>query len=422
MFKEKKKIKFLPGLDTSTDTTPVINKCESPAKDEYSPESSKVTEEIKNFVQPKLPSTCKTNPALEPVYVMEDFQDHTHPLYHSHEYKYFCSDCFLQPHTNSSHTCDKNILAFARKGTSNWLVVRNRQKNIYTSYQLCLSIENKDRPCVMGEEDCCFAHNNVEKLLWDLEKDKKFFISSLILKDRTVSFGFIFSRHGNKFYFICKDCFRSGSVYGQSSENTLYCNSNSRHIWENSKILQHTIDMTFTLIRKPASSENKDYKLCQKKICGKDNCIYAHSLVERDVWMVLHDKHISMEDFVSYCKVKKTKQPYMLNEFCRRCYSTGKMVTHSQCQHDKVHGSIYTTKTIERKIINKLPYKIPSKCNFVICNAMENYKCTKPLKIECTFAHNAEEIEIWKWMCINNGRFSPTLFSFICIYYCQLIE
>ncbi|XP_014788960.1 probable helicase with zinc finger domain [Octopus bimaculoides] len=191
---------------------------------------------------------------------------------------------------------------------------------------------------------------------------------------------------------------------GQSSENTLYCNSNSQHLWENSKILQHTLDLTFTLIRKPSSSKNKDYKLCQTLKCKKDNCIYAHSMVERDVWMVLRDQNVSMEDFVSYCKAAKTKPPYMLNEFCRICYSTGKMLTHSQCQHDKIHGSIYTTKTNERRIINHLPSVIPSKYNFLMCNSAKNNKCTKRSFIECTFAHNDEEIVIWKWMCNNNVK------------------
>ncbi|XP_029637064.1 uncharacterized protein LOC115212339 [Octopus sinensis] len=403
LFEEKKKIKFLPGLTTSTNTTSIINKHEFPAKGEYSSEATKTTEEIMNSFQRKSPITYRTDPALEPVYEA-DFQRYPHPLYHSHDYKYFCSNCFLKPNSDSSHKCDKDILAFAKKGTSNWLVVRNRLKYIQSSYQLCTSVGNKDMPCIMGPADCYFAHNNVEKLLWNLEKDKKFSISSLISKDKTVSFGFVFSRHGNQFDFICKYCFKSGAIAGQSSENTLYCKSNYQHLWENSKILQHTLEFTFTLIRKPYSSENKDYKLCQTLKCKKDNCIYAHSMVERDVWMVLRDQCISMEDFVSYCKAAKTKPPYMLNEFCRICYSFGKMLTHSQCQHDKIHGSIYTTKTNERRIINHLPSVIPSKYNFVICNHVKNNKCTKTSTIECTFAHNSEEIVIWKWMCNNNVK------------------
>ncbi len=62
--------------------------------------------------------------------------------------------------------------------------------------------------------------------------------------------------------------------------------------------------------------------------------------------------------------------------------------------------------TPQNKEIRPLPKKIPS--NFIICRHILAKKACDYAHGYCQFAHSQEEIDVWKWMVQNKGKYINT--------------
>jgi hypothetical protein len=57
-----------------------------------------------------------------------------------------------------------------------------------------------------------------------------------------------------------------------------------------------------------------------------------------------------------------------------------------------------------RKRVNQLPKRIPMNSNFALCRHMLSKRDCNWVNGGCQFAHSQEEIDLWKWMVVNNGN------------------
>lgn len=237
-----------------------------------------------------------------------------------------CQHCFkstLYPgvyeFTNITHKCEETMLAMKRKdGNGPWIRIRERgnHRDFPGNYIICNSIKYREPAfCKYGEEICSFAHSEEEKYLWTLEKDGFFNITEFLIQNRKYGVGKGFSlkevlgKHGGYFEFICRCCY-----YGHPPQisyerpGTGYCGGNEdAHPWKDFRILAHVGKNGITVIN-PRGFLHKSafFKICRwVQYCRKmvnASCKFAHSVVERDVWMVERDTDISRDDIVTLSK------------------------------------------------------------------------------------------------------------------------
>ena len=371
-----------------------------------------------SVVRPKKElKTLTLDPVLKPISVetWPIFPDEN-PLKKTHTFQMFCSKCFGQNLKKfPSHTCLKNILAFAEKGTSHWLQVRERKHiNFKVNYVLCDSVTGVSNEC-KNSNKCTFAHNTIEQTLWNADKNKNFDLRKFIFSHTCVEYHILhFSKlYGKSFIFICGNCFRnSGKIIYRNEEELNTCNSSMRHIWNDSKVLFHPPQRT---IIKKRTQANGIYYMCFKEH-EPNSCHLAHSLIERDVWVLLRDMEITEEEFIELLKncsnfsttdnsngIFIKQCPYRVKAMCYSCYLQGKNMKDAKCGHSKESSGVVYLTIPGHKRIRNLPKTIPKNYNFAICFSMKNNKCQS--HVECTFAHSQEEIEVWQWMCYNNSEY-----------------
>ena len=246
------------------------------------------------------------------------------PLAASHEFKMVCQNCMHAPlpgyyeYNPAPHKCEENMLAMrVRMRGAPWIRVRERKnhREFPGNYLLCRCITFKDPIfCKYGEEQCSFAHNDVEQRLWTLEKDGLFNVTEFIMQNRKVvnlrgfSLKEILVKHGGYFEFICRSCYYSKppKIAMQGSETE--CNGKPPHSWINFKIMAHIgplgvvtlINMRGFLHKSAFFKICKWLHFCRTGITGE--CRFAHSVVERDVWMLERDSGISREEIVQVSK------------------------------------------------------------------------------------------------------------------------
>jgi len=249
------------------------------------------------------------------------------PLGESHYASTACQHCFkpdMYPGIYNlnemlTHKCEETMLAMRSKdGKSPWVRVRERKnhREFPGHYVLCNSIKfNNYQFCKFGEELCTFAHNEVEKYLWRLEKDGGFDISEYILQIRkhkdTNGFSLLeyLAVHTGYFEFICRAC-RYGSPPQISMVNTKdqsKCSGRTPHKWRDYKIMAFFGPNAVIPINvRGFTHKSAFFKMCNyKHFCQKSvnaMCKFAHSVEERDIWRVERDTGLSRDEIVRLSK------------------------------------------------------------------------------------------------------------------------
>lgn len=440
-------------------------------------------------MRPNLMQAPAPKPASEmPTQATESNQPVTilnFPLRETHDFKLVCKVCFVygnQPGyympQQKTHKCEENILAVKLKGqVMAWHCIRERKnhREFPGKYILCNSVYyGNPGLCRYGEESCSFAHNVEEQTLWTLEKDEKFNITEFIMQNRSVSVakGFtledVLKKHGGTFDFICKFCYCNTPRIISNKGSGDFCKSPKRHQWSEYKIMAHFAnDGSIKLINQRGFlHKTAFFKICKwLQFCRNQinaECRFAHSLVERDIWMLERDSGMSKEEIVNeFTKataapanqqhessppmdqtfivrsasaggaipstfvpqkvptpVTNVKQnldlednecPYVVTAICQTCWKNGKksvqdgdkdrcVKSHSNWKTNK----IFLLATANREI-RPLPRKIPGGFAFIICKFIRNKaKCGYTGGGYCQFAHSQEELEVWQWMCTHS--------------------
>lgn len=396
----------------------------------------------------------------------------TNPLKGKYDFKIVCSRCFCftgfpgsYVYKNHAHKCEENVLAMICCATKKWVRVRERtsHRDFPGNYKMCDSItSNNPNLCKFKEERCSFAHNEAEKLLWRMEKEEKWNVTEFIMQQRSINTygGYsakeIISKHPGHFDFICRPCYFQYQLL--STQNGKGCSGPERHRWDQNRTLAHfSTSGVITLINKRAfTNKTAFFKICNNlHFCHKNitgDCRFAHSFVERDVWMLERDIDITPEQIVletsrlnskdnvhgsgvMIAETNETKSmlektaalsaeitcPYIIHKVCGLCFKNGSMKyqdgNKDQCNNrNKAHlmwskNCIYINMA-QKKEIRPLPNKIPANLNFVICQHIrEKKRCDYNLGGPCQFAHSQEEIKIWQWMVSNKGKIYMYLIS-----------
>ncbi|XP_041364208.1 uncharacterized protein LOC121379626 [Gigantopelta aegis] len=247
------------------------------------------------------------------------------PLKSEYDFRIMCKECLVndtQPrlsvHKPHVHNCEQNVLALYKRGEPSVLMrVRERtnHRDFPGSYIICNSIKyGRPDMCRFGEERCSFAHNRIEQILWTQEKEGSFNVSEFILQNRSATGGAkgytveeLLKKHGGNLKFICRQCFCARPPRIEELERKGYCSANREHSWKNSKVLAHIGSQGgITIINKRVFVHKSAYfKFCYWKSFCKNSltgsCPFAHSMVERDVWMCERDGDLSQEQVVDKC-------------------------------------------------------------------------------------------------------------------------
>lgn len=217
-------------------------------------------------------------------------------------------------HLTHQHACKEDLLMVRLKHEDWWVTVRERKNHRYFQgeYALCIHFTGAPpKPCTVGIEHCAFAHNGIEQFLWTLEKDGQFSVQEFIIQNRNEQSqpGFtpddFFNKHGGIFRFICHTCFYNQPcrISMQSESNLEVCNGPG-HVWVHNKLLLHiNHQKKATPIDERPFTHNTAFFLvchklnyCRKRAAGE--CKFAHSQIERDLWMVERDCDLTREQLV----------------------------------------------------------------------------------------------------------------------------
>ena len=106
-------------------------------------------------------------------------------------------------------------------------------------------------------------------------------------------------------------------------------------------------------------------------------------------------------------------------EVCETCWKRGQLTLQSpgkdRCLKNHANWScnIVYLLSPSKKELRPLPKKIPKGLNFCICKYIqENKKCAYTGTGPCQYAHSNEELEAWRYMCMNNREWlsSPLIY------------
>ncbi|XP_061191305.1 helicase with zinc finger domain 2-like [Saccostrea echinata] len=409
------------------------------------------------------------------------------PLSSTHDYKLVCKNCYkvntstgMYVYQPTQHTCEENILVVRqRHSNGQWLKIRERKNHRVFSgkYIMCNSIR-VGGICRYGEDNCSFAHNDWEQLLWTMEKDEKFNITEFIIQSRSTnlekgySIADILQRHSGYLGFVCKACFynQPQMINREGAEGK--CSGKAKHGWSDYKILAHFSTEGPVTIINPRGFSHKTafFKVCKWLHYCRNRinaeCRFAHSIVERDLWMFERDTDFSQEKIVELSnkqlgistnapemttytseitpsatlyqpptqptatatpkaasQVLESKPvasvdeeeddmcPFVIQELCLTCWKNGKKSIQdgSKDRCVKNHSNWKTNRVYlaspSNKEIRVLPRKIPSGFRFILCSYIEKRgKCGYTGGGPCQFAHSQEELEIWQWMCAHDVK------------------
>lgn len=395
------------------------------------------------------------------------------PLPPEYKFQLGCPQCLVYAgkpwyynYNPASHLCTQSILAYFVQDSSGcnfWVKVRERasHRNFKGFYVLCHSVRLGNIDMCKFKENCSFAHNNIEQRLWKLEQEGSFDIGEFILQNKKgaspsepssviMYVKFILEKFGGYFRFICRDCFFASKPMISSQGEGSTCSGAARHAWAQSKIIAHVKNTSFTPIDQPKFVHDKafylmckDMQYCQHWL--RNNCKFAHSLIEKVVWMLERDTKISREELVSLSaqifqniqsqpnnnttanlspQGGKSWQPpsqavltaeavsqaeaYVpspsinLAEFCRTCWGKGQKSAEDGNKDRCVRGhnnfkvnSVFVSQPSSKEI-RSLPQELPLGMKLILCEF--HPKCTRRV---CNHPHGKEELDVWAWMMKN---------------------
>ncbi|XP_059174915.1 helicase with zinc finger domain 2-like isoform X2 [Physella acuta] len=359
----------------------------------------------------------------------------------------------------STHDCSQNMLAFYVQdtmGQNYWVQVRERSthRTFKGFYVLCHSVRLGNLELCKFRNNCSFAHNSIEQKLWKCEQEGEFDIGEFILQNKQgyspgTSNTELYIRHilekfGGYFRFICRDCFFAPHPMISSEGDFNSCSGTASHSWSKSRILAHVKNTSFTPIDQPKfMHDSAFYLMCNHmQFCQywlKNSCKYAHSLVEKAVWMMERDTKASREELVAmsaklfqtlpaqptaapssnsnpwgYKGPPRTIVPIVeiaespsqtsvnLAEFCRTCWGKGQKSQEDGKKDKCVRGhnnfkvnSVFLSMPAGKEI-RSLPPDLPLGMKLVLCEF--HPKCTRRV---CKHPHGQDELDVWTYMMKN---------------------
>ncbi|KAL8623914.1 hypothetical protein ACOMHN_054255 [Nucella lapillus] len=403
-----------------------------------------------------------------------------------YNYKIVCPQCFIfenfpgrYTYHNVDHVCEENVLAVKQRSSPNsqWMRVRERtsHREFPGNYIMCKSVQSKDpKMCRFGEFNCSFAHNEAEQRIWAMEKNGKFSITDFILQSRKsesargFSVAEMLKKYGGFFTNVCRTCFFGRPPRVSEIGPNNFCKGMTKHPWDKSHVLAHVNTATgeLTVIdRRKFTHKGAFFRLCKfLSYCQdqlQDKCLSAHSMLERDIWMLERDTNIPRSELIRLSEgrqqasppqqpppqqpqqqqqhkawdgaggasrpasaaapsskaqtgfpgvttdgeVAREKVPYPVLALCGTCWRTGTRSPQDSNSDKCVKGhSGFSLKRVFvigsiMKEMRQLPNVIPRNLNFVVCNFIQQKrKCQYTGPGPCQFAHSNEERVIWIWM------------------------
>nr|XP_039256845.1 uncharacterized protein LOC120333481 isoform X1 [Styela clava] len=379
------------------------------------------------------------------------------PLHNTHEFCLGCSDCVIKTGSrvvdyrydeNLNHMCYKNILLCRRRDSVDWHKIRPRPQpqskaQLYDGpYYICkdlLAGSDCTYPVV-----CTFAYNQEEIDVWTLERkqmlNRRWLFDSLdedYMRELSVV-GRVLCKHRGLFNFLCQACFtnkpRIISTFNLSTGTCINADAEHQESPDNRQLTHILRDTTvrYTSIRVPAQQAI----LCRHEVrfqCTREeDCHFAHSLVERDVWALMIKKGLTPDQIVEQSREYITKLSNNTNTLeqgitqttdlgvpmfrwkvkfiCSLCYKNGQISEATKdrkyCTARAQHSWATNKKTVLVQTIRKdwtqirdLPYLknkgLPAR--FELCeNIRRQKKC--PFSNKCNFAHSQEELDIWIYL------------------------
>uniref|UniRef100_A0A672YX26 C3H1-type domain-containing protein n=1 Tax=Sphaeramia orbicularis TaxID=375764 RepID=A0A672YX26_9TELE len=369
------------------------------------------------------------------------------PLADTHEFKQACSICFVKTgpgvldytlHTED-HKCKKDALLgrFIHSPDKSWKLIRPRPtKTQYVGpYYICKEVAVGKECLYPGH--CTFAYCQEEIDVWTLER--KGFISRELLFDPfgpssnvRLTVPKILQEHHGIFMFLCGVCFdhKPRIISKTNKDNPSLCSHPvTKHDFEDHKCLVHILKentVRYSKIRPLTPYCQLD--LCRHEVrygcVREDECFYAHSLIELKVWMLQHELGITHENIVQEAKKFWNRgagqssswfgPPNLKMMFvCGQCWRHGQLneadKNKKYCTAKARHTwakdrRVVLVSSHERKkwtTVRPLPTKKPIPSQFEICMHVTAGKKCQYIG-NCTFAHSAEERDLWTYMKENN--------------------
>uniref|UniRef100_A0A672YY68 C3H1-type domain-containing protein n=1 Tax=Sphaeramia orbicularis TaxID=375764 RepID=A0A672YY68_9TELE len=344
------------------------------------------------------------------------------------------------------HKCKKDALLgrFIHSPDKSWKLIRPRPtKTQYVGpYYICKEVAVGKECLYPGH--CTFAYCQEEIDVWTLER--KGFISRELLFDPfgpssnvRLTVPKILQEHHGIFMFLCGVCFdhKPRIISKTNKDNPSLCSHPvTKHDFEDHKCLVHILKentVRYSKIRPLTPYCQLD--LCRHEVrygcVREDECFYAHSLIELKVWMLQHELGITHENIVQEAKkfwnatamlqgsqlstVQRRFGPPNLKMMfvCGQCWRHGQLneadKNKKYCTAKARHTwakdrRVVLVSSHERKkwtTVRPLPTKKPIPSQFEICMHVTAGKKCQYIG-NCTFAHSAEERDLWTYMKENN--------------------
>ncbi|XP_042294296.1 zinc finger CCCH domain-containing protein 7A isoform X2 [Sceloporus undulatus] len=370
------------------------------------------------------------------------------PLEATHELRQACQTCFVKKdlklweytyNPTLEHLCKKDILIGKIKNSEDksWKKIRPRPtKTQYVGpYYICKDVAAGEECRYSGH--CTFAYCQEEIDVWTLERKGAFSREALFEGNGEISLTVsrLLQEHHGLFMFLCEKCFehKPRIISKRNKDNSSTCSHPAMHDFEDNKCLVHILRETtvkYSKIRPFHSQSQLD--LCRHEVrygCSRDDeCFYAHSLVELQVWMMQNKTGISHEAIVQESKkywqnmesnalgaqilsnqAKHGSLNLKMKFVCAQCWRNGQV---SEPDKNKKYCSakarhpwtkdrrVMLVMSNERKkwnTIRPLPTKKQVPLQFDLCNHIASGKKCQYVG-NCSFAHSQEEREMWTYM------------------------
>ncbi|XP_063171036.1 zinc finger CCCH domain-containing protein 7A [Candoia aspera] len=370
------------------------------------------------------------------------------PLEGTHELRQACQACFVKKdpksleytyHPNLEHMCKKDILIGRIKISEDksWKKIRPRPtKTQYVGpYYICKDVAAGEECRYSGH--CTFAYCQEEIDVWTLERKGAFSREALFEGSGEISLTVprLLQEHHGLFMFLCEKCFehKPRIISKRNKDNSSSCSHPAMHDFEENKCLVHILRETtvkYSKIRPFHPQGQLD--LCRHEArygCSRDDeCFYAHSLVELQVWMMQNKTGITQEAIVQESKkywqnldsaahgaqilssqVKHGSLNLKMKFVCAQCWRNGqvsepdknKKYCSAKARHpwtkDRRVMLVMSNERRKWNTIRPLPTKKQVPLQFDLCNHIASGK--KCLYVgNCSFAHSQEEREMWTYM------------------------
>ncbi|GFN78225.1 helicase with Zinc finger domain 2-like isoform x3, partial [Plakobranchus ocellatus] len=372
------------------------------------------------------------------------------------------------------HQCQQSILAYRLMDRFNfpvWVQIRERSshRNFKGNYVMCHSVAIGNPDSCKFKENCTFAHNPLEQALWKKEQEGSYDIGEFVMSQKRIttfsgsqysgnalsSSGMyvrdLLDKFGGYFRFICRDCFfAQRPMISGMDKNGMTCLGKERHSWQTARIIAHVKDTAYTPVdERKFIHEGAFYLMCNfQQFCANwysNRCRYAHSAVEKAVWMLERDTKISRDELVqqsaslftarqtlsepppmqaggaqvpkvhlpqasqrqaqAQAKTPSNAPPMHVTEYCRTCWGKGQRSEEDKGKdrcvrghsNFKLNSAFVSLPTV--KEIRSLPTNFNAGMKLILCEY--HPKCTRRV---CNHPHGQEELEVWNWMLKNNVR------------------